>query len=288
MIPSANLPAPLKGALWMLSAAFFYVVAATFAHHLGSSYSVFELTFIRAVIAVILLAPVLARIGKRALYTPNKGLHVLCGLLTYLAILCWFYAAARMPVAEFFALQFITPLFTIALAMVLLRQRVGAGNWIATLAGFAGVLVILRPGMIEVTLGALATLASSAGYASVNTTIKVLSRADPSIVIVFYVNLLMVPLSLPMAVYQWRTPDWADTPLIIGIAVFSTVAFLATARAVSAADARVVQPVNFLRLPIAAVIGWIFFNELPELWTWLGAAVIFVSAYYVVTRETRT
>ncbi len=283
-----NLPAPLRGALWMAFASFCYVTAATLAHHLGSSYSVFELTFIRAVVAVTLLAPMLARAGRTAFHTSRIGLHVLCGLFTYVAVLCWFYAATRMPVAEFFALQFITPLFTIALAMVVLRQSVGAKNWLATFIGFAGVLIILRPGIIEVTLGALAALISSAGYASINTTIKVTSRTDSSTAIVFYVNLLMVPLSLPMAVYVWRMPDWTDWPLIVGVALFSTVAFVATARAVSAADARVVQPVNFLRLPIAAAFGFFFFNEVSDRWTWIGALVIFASTYYVLTRETRT
>ncbi len=283
-----NLPAPLRGALWMVFASFCYVTSATLARHLGTSYSVFELTFIRAVVAVTLLAPMVARAGRTAFHTRRIGLHVLSGLFTYVAILCWFYAATRMPVAEFFALQFTTPLFTIALAMVVLRQSVGAKNWLATFIGFAGVLVILRPGIIEVTLGALAALISSAGYASVNTTIKATSRTDSSTAIAFYVNLLMVPLSLPMAVYDWRMPGWTDWPLIVGVAVFSTVGFVATVRAISVADARVVQPVNFLRLPIAAGFGLFFFNEVSDSWTWIGALVIFASTTYVLTRETRT
>ena len=271
----------------MAFASFCYVAAATLARHLGTSYSVFELTFIRAVIAVVLLAPLLARAGKAAFRTRRIGLHLLCGLFIYVAVLCWFYAAARMPVAEFFALQFTTPLFTIALAMVILRQSVGAKNWLATFAGFAGVMIMLRPGIIEVTLGALAALISSVGYASVNTTIKVTSRTDSPTAIVFYVNLLMVPLSLPMALYDWRMPALADWPLIVGVAVFSTVAFLATTRAVAAADARVVQPVNFLRLPIAAGFGLFFFNEVADPWTWIGAVVVFASTTYVLRRETR-
>lgn len=271
----------------MVFASVCYVTSATLAHKLGSKYSVFELTFIRAVVAVTLLAPMLARAGRTAFHTRRIGLHVLCGLFTYVAVLCWFYAAARMPVAEFFALQFTTPLFTIALAMVVLRQSVGAKNWLATFIGFAGVLIILRPGIIEVTLGALAALISSAGYASINTTIKVTSRTDSSTAIVFYVNLLMVPLSLPMAMYVWRMPDWTDWPLIVGVAVSSTVAFVATARAITAADARVVQPVNFLRLPIAAAFGFFFFNQVSDPWTWIGALVIFASTTYVLTRETR-
>ena len=272
----------------MLFAAVCYVASATLARHLGDSYSVFEMTFIRAVIAVALIAPLLVRSGKRVFYTRHIGLHVVVGLLAYLAILFWFYAATRMPVADFFALQFATPFFTLALALLVLRERVAGANWIATLVGFAGVLVILRPGAIEVSLAALAALASTVGYASVNTIIKVLSRTDSTVVIVFYVNLLMVPLSLPMAVVEWRTPGLGDALLLGGMAVFSTVAFLAVARAISVADARVVQPINFLRMPIAALFGFVFFREFPDLWTWVGAFIIFSGAYYVVTRERRT
>jgi drug/metabolite transporter (DMT)-like permease len=280
------LSAPVRGASWMLFSAFCYVISAILARHLGDGYSSFQIAFIRSVIAVIMIAPILIGAGIRAFHTKQFGLHVLTTLFTYTAIIFWLYGATRMPVAEFFALQFTTPLFTISLAVLLLRERVSTANWIATLAGFAGVLVILRPGVMEVTLGALATLACAVGYASVNTIIKVVTRTESSLVIVFYVNLLMVPLSLPMAVLRWRTPDWNDTWLIAGIAVFSTVAFLAVARAISIAAARVVQPISFLRMPIAAVSGLIFFSEFPDLWTWAGAIIIFGSAYYVVTRET--
>ena len=285
------LPAPsasLRGALWMLFSAVCYVVSATLARHLGDGYSAFEITFIRAVIAVALIAPILMRSGSPVLYTRHIGLHMLAALFTYLAILFWFYAATRMPVADFFALQFATPFFTLALALLVLRERVAGANWIATLVGFAGVLVILRPGAIEVSLAALAALASTVGYASVNTIIKVLSRTDSTVVIVFYVNLLMVPLSLPMAVVEWRTPGLGDALLLGGMAVFSTVAFLAVARAISVADARVVQPINFLRMPIAALFGFVFFSEFPDLWTWVGAFIVFSGAYYVVRGERRT
>jgi drug/metabolite transporter (DMT)-like permease len=284
---AAAISTPLRGALWMALGSTCYVISGSLARELGPVYSAFELTFIRAVIAVAIVAPMLMRAGRGVFRAQSHGLHVLNGIFTYAAVLCWFYAAARIPVEEFFALQFTTPLFTIALAMVILRQKVGAGHWFATFAGFAGVLIVLRPGLVEVSLGALATLASSFGYAGANTLIKLLSRHQRPMMIVFYVNLLMVPLSLPMALVEWRTPAWADWPLIVGMSVFSTIAFLAVARAIALTDARVVQPVNFIRLPLAAAIGFFFFNEAPDLWTWAGALVIFGCAYYVVTRGAR-
>jgi len=283
-----DLPAPLRGALWMLTAGICYVIAATIARrYLGDTYSAYQLTFIRSVVAVAFIAPMLARSGRRGFHVRRFRLCLLAAALTYFSIMCWFFAATRMPVADFFTLQFTTPLFTMTLAMVVLRQKVGPRNWAATLVGFAGVLVVLRPGIAEVTAGALVTLMSSAGYATVNTVIKVLSRTEAPTAIVFYANLLILPLSLPLALAHWRTPDGADAALILAVTLFMTVAFVSTARAIQAADARIVQPVSFLRLIVAAAIGFIVFGETPDLWTWVGAAINFASTYYVIMREGR-
>jgi drug/metabolite transporter (DMT)-like permease len=120
------------------------------------------------------MTPVVLRGGIAQLRTTVLPLHGLRTVLTYIAILLWFLAATEMPVGDFFALQFTNPLFTIACAVLFLRERVDAKSWVAALIGFAGVLLILRPGTIPVTLGALAALGSAAAYAAVNTTIKVI------------------------------------------------------------------------------------------------------------------
>jgi drug/metabolite transporter (DMT)-like permease len=117
--------------------------------------------------------------------------------------------------------------------------------------------------------------------------IKVLSRRDSAAVIVIYVNLLILPLALVPAVLDWRTPAPGDVLPILGIGLFSTLAQYGVARSIAGADARIVQPINFLRLPFAAAVGYFAFRELPDLWTWVGAVIIFLSAWYVVGREAR-
>jgi drug/metabolite transporter (DMT)-like permease len=187
-------------------------------------------------------------------------------------------------VADFFALQFVTPLCTISMAILFLRERTDRTSWICALIGFAGVLVILRPGLIAITTGALVALISSAGYASVNTIVRSLSNRVSATAIVFYANFLLVPISLPLAIYDWKTADW---PEILGVCVLSTIGYVTVTRAITLAPARVVQPVNFMRMPIAAGFGFAFFGELPDLWTWVGAVVIFLATSFAVQHGTR-
>jgi len=281
------LPDAVRGALWMLLSACCYVSAATLMRGLGDSYSTFQLTFIRTMVAVAILLPLFLRGGARLRPPHRMGLVVVSAGFTYLGVVFWFFGAAHVPVADFFALQFTTPLFTILLATLLLGQRNDPAAWAATFAGFAGVLIILRPGLITVSAGALATLASCVGYASVNTTVKSLSRDVSATAIVFWTNLLMVALSMPLGVANWQAIAAADWLPVLAISVLTTIAFVTVTRAISLADARIVQPVNFMRMPIGAAIGWLAFAEFPDLWTWIGAVVIFIASTYAVGRGAR-
>ena len=280
-------PIPIQGALYMLVSAVCYVGSATLIRYIGEVYSPFLLTFFRSIIAVIILAPVIFRIRGSSLIPERPFAILMTGVFSYIGIFLWFYSAGRMPVAEFFALQFATPLFTIAFAIIFLRERSDFVSWLATLVGFSGVLIVLRPGLIEVSLAAIAAIACAASYASVNTVIKSLSKTVPTTVIVFYANFLLVPISLPMAIVDWKMPLWVDTPAIVGASVLSTIGYVTVSKGIAMAPARVVQPVNFLRMPIGAAFGWVLFSEFPDLWTWLGAIVIFCATTYAVQRGSR-
>jgi drug/metabolite transporter (DMT)-like permease len=281
------IPTAVQGAFWMLVSGCCYIVSASLMRHLGDSYSPYEITFIRAVIAVVMLAPLFLR-GSRAPLWPERPFAVLMtGVFSYLGILFWLVAASNMPVGDFFALQFITPLFSIAFAILFLRERADFASWAATLVGFAGVLIVLRPGVIEISLGAVAALLSSFFYACVNTVIKSLSRTLSATTIVFYGNFLLIPIALPMAIIEWQTPLLADLPWILGVGIMSTLGYVLVTKAIALAPARVVQPVNFMRMPIGAAFGWVLFSEFPDVWTWTGAAVIFCATSYAVGRGSK-
>ena len=143
-------------------------------------------------------------------------------------------------------------------------------------------MVVIRPGYIPISLGIIAALGTAAAYAFVNTCIKVLSRNDSPTVMTFYVNVLVLVLAAIPAYLTWKMPIAADWPVLIGVALFATMAQFCVASSISLADARVVQPMNFLRMPIAAGMGFMVFGEFPDLWTWVGAVIIFSAAWYAV------
>lgn len=273
----------------MLSSCVFYAAAASLVREVGDTYTAYQMTFIRSLVAVIALAPVyLSGSGKLFFVPPRFFMHFLTGVFTYLGIIFWFFATASMPIADFFALQFVTPLLTMAFAIFFLREKADARSWIAALIGFAGVLVILRPGIIEISFAAMAALISAVFYASDNTVIKSLTKGASATMIVFYAHLLMIPISIPMAIVTWKQPTLYDFGIIVTLCLCLTMAYLSVAKAVSLTVARVIQPVNFMRMPIAAVFGWVLFSEFPDLWTWVGAVIIFCATTYAVRRGAKT
>jgi drug/metabolite transporter (DMT)-like permease len=153
--------------------------------------------------------------------------------------------------------------------------------------GFAGVLIILRPGVVQVSLGALLVLAGALTAAASNTIVKFTTRTDHPDAIVFYQMVYVTPLICVPALYVWTWPNLEQVLLMFGVGFFATLNQRFLSRAYAAADAIAVLPFEFARLPFAPVIGFLAFRELPDIWAWLGGAVIFSASLYMVRQETR-
>ncbi len=262
-------------------------IAGGMVRELAGQIPAMELVFFRNVIALIVLVPI---VMKQGVGLPSKSqipVYALRVFFAYSAMVLLFYALARMPIADVYALQYTIPLFTILLAVIVLKQHADAHSWGACFVGFLGTLIVMRPGIIEITLASLAALTTAFMHAGSNTTIKILARRDNPEVITLWTNFGMLPLALIPTLFLWVTPTASQWPLVIGIGVVSSIGGYCFTRSVSAADARIVQPFQFSRMIFAAAIGWIMFSELPDLWTWIGAAVIFAASYYIVYREGR-
>lgn len=262
-------------------------IAGGMVRELAGQIPAMELVFFRNVIALIVLVPI---VMKQGVGLPSKSqipVYALRVFFAYSAMVLLFYALARMPIADVYALQYTIPLFTIMLAVIVLKQHADIHSWGACFVGFLGTLIVMRPGIIEITLASLAALTTAFMHAGSNTTIKILARRDNPEVITLWTNFGMLPLALIPTLFLWVTPTASQWPLVIGIGVVSSIGGYCFTRSVSAADARIVQPFQFSRMIFAAAIGWIMFSELPDLWTWIGAAVIFAASYYIVYREGR-
>lgn len=286
----ARVPADavLRGLLWMFLSSLAFASMIMCVRVSSAKFTTFEMTFWRSLFGVLILLPFMARGGFVRLRTRQLGYHTLRSVIQFTGVVLWFYAIGHINLSQGQSLQFTVPLFTVGLAAIFLGERVDIFRWIATLSGFAGVLIILRPGFNEVSVVAILTVVSAACYGGANVVTKVLQREDSSETIVFYMCLMHTPVALIIALALGFTiPALADWPALVGIAIAATLAHYFLAQGLGAAPAGVVMPFDFLKLPVVTALAYVLFAEIPDLWAWIGAVVICGATYFVMRRETR-
>ena len=276
----------LQGAVYMMLAAVSWTVMLLLVRALGDAYSTFEILFVRNLVTVAFIVPLLMRSPGTVFRTQRMPLHCTRVAFAYIGILGLFYGLLHIPVADVVALSFTQPLFIAVLAALLLGEAVGVPRWRAVAIGFAGVLVIVRPGFAEIGIATLAVLASAAAYGVSNICIKRLMTTDTPTQSTLYGNLLMLPLSALPAAFVWVTPGLWDALAMIGVGLGGMGGIYFVSRAYAAADASAVVPYDFLRLPLSAGAAFLLFGETSDIWMLLGAAIIFASSYALVRTET--
>lgn len=245
----------------------------------------FEIAFFRSFFGFVAMAVVVLATTRRV---PRvTALRPLGGssLFHLMAMLSFFYGMAMMPLAESAALTFTAPLFGTLAAALFLGERVHARRWIAILVGFLGVLVVLRPGMVPVGIGPALVLFSTVAFAGVTVLVKRMTATEATTSVVFYQSLFVSVLTLPAALPVWTTPDPTMLAWLALIGALSTAGWLCFTRAFALADASALLPLEFTRLPFVALLGYLAFGEVPDVWVWLGAAVIFASGLAIAHRE---
>ncbi len=283
----AALPPVLRAVLWMTLTLGMFALMMIAVRELGQVMSTFEILAFRSFVALVILLPIAARIGRSAFATPRLGLHVVRNAVHFAAQYGWIVGITLLPLAEVTALEFTTPAWAAILAALFLGERIGGHRAVAVVMGLAGVLIILRPGIEAIDPGALIVLASAICYASSNVMVKALTRTDRAFLIVLYMQIVQLPLGLVPALFDWTSPGWAEAPWIILVGVTAIGAHYGIARAFALVDASVILPVEFLRLPVIALIGGVIYGETLDGFVLVGAAVMFAGNYYSVRREVR-
>jgi drug/metabolite transporter (DMT)-like permease len=288
----SGLPPPIKAALWMLGAGVFFSGLSALIRHLGQDMHPFEVAFFRNLFGLAFMLPWLMRIGFGILKTRRLGLYISRSALSLVSMLCWFSALPILPFEQAVALSFTAPLFATMGAALILGETVRARRWTATVLGFVGVLIILRPGMAQspgaadfVSLGAFLAIASAMLSAGLTLIVKDLARTEASDAVVTYMVLLLTPMSLIPALFVWQWPPLMIWPLLVAMGALGSAGHMCYMRSLALADASAVMPYDYTRLLFAAVIGYLAFAEIPDLWTWVGAALIAASAIYIARRE---
>jgi drug/metabolite transporter (DMT)-like permease len=233
-----------------------------------------EIAFFRYVIGVALLIPWLLKDGAPLPRTPRLGRHIFRAATGLAAMVCAFFAVRMMPLAEATSINFTAPLFAVIGGALVLREEVSRHRWLCTALGFCGALIILRPGFVPMSLGAMVALASAVLGAMATLSAKTLARSEPTTTVVFYFTVLVTPLSFAMALPVWTMPALADLPWLGLVAVVASASQILLTQALREGDASFVLPFDYSQLVFSALLGVLIYAEIPAVHTAIGSAVI--------------
>ncbi len=282
-----RLPPNLRGILWLSIGTFMFAIVDVFVKSLGGRFDPLQISFFRYSCGLIFLMPLFIRLGASNLRTGRLPLHLMRMCLAFAAQLGIFITVIHMPLAEATALMFSKPLFTTLIAVILLHEVVGRRRWVATILGFMGVLVLVRPGAEAFDPIALVAVTSALTFAVANVLIRKMSTTEPTGRILFYYHIGGVTVFALPTWWVWNLPDLIDWLKLIGIGGLTTLGIFCFMRAFAVGEANAVGPVENVRLIYAVLFGYLLFAEIPSIWTAVGALVIVGSTYYIARGEAR-
>lgn len=278
---------PLQGVLWMLASGLAFVAVNGTVRYLGTELPSAEGAFIRFAFGLLFLTPALVRTFTRGIPRALLPLIGLRGALHACAVILWFYAMARIPVAEVTAIGYMSPIVVTAGAALLLGERLALRRILAIVVALIGAAIVLRPGVRELQLGHLSQLGAATFFGLSYIVAKRLAPHLPASVLVALLSLTVCLCLLPVAVWVWVWPTAAHVAGLAIVAVFATLGHYFMARAFAVAPVSVTQPVTFLQIVWASILGAAAFGEAIDPYVILGAAIIIAAISYMSWREAR-
>jgi len=251
------------------------VVMAVAGREAARDLSVFQVMLLRSTLGMAMLWPLVrAAGGLTAVRTERLTQHVLRNAVHYAAQYGWFVALMLIPLAQVVAIEFTMPIWSAALAVVFLGERMNSRKWFAVVLGLVGVAVIVRPLAGELNAGQVIALAAAVGFAVSVVLVKSLTRTDTAVAISFWMLVVQSAIGLLPALSVWQWPSAPAWGWVLVVAFCGTYSHYCFARAMQHADATVVVPMDFLRVPLTALVGWMAYSERLDLATVLGVGLI--------------
>ena len=241
--------------------------------------------FYRCLMGLIIITPFVARNNFQALKTNNMRLQIFRALINIISMICWFSAIGMMHFEKATALGFTTPLFTTILAVLVLGEVIRFHRTAALLLGFIGILIIIRPGYVPFEFGTILMLIASFSFSFVLIFVKKLSASDTSLTIIFYHLLYMTPVFFVLSLFYWQTVTLDQFIIFSMMGASGLLSHWCLAQAFKLSDTTFVMPLQFTKLIWASLIGLFIFAEQPDIWTWVGGIIIFISVVYITYRE---
>ena len=263
-----------------------FSIADTQAKLLTEAFHPVQIVWIRQIgllsgvfVALVLLGPSIFR-------TKHPVLQVSRGLLAVISATCFVFALRFVPLADAVAISFVAPFLVTAMGALLLGERVGIRRWSAVAIGFVGTLIVIRPGMGVMHPAGLLVLVAASAFAARQVLSRQLSSSDRTITTVSYTALASVLVLLVPLPFYWTTPSTSSQfALLFGVATFAALGELMVIKSLEIAQASVLAPVHYSLLIWGTFWGWLIFGQLPDFWTWVGAAIIVATGMYIIRRE---
>ncbi|WP_269791593.1 DMT family transporter [Stenotrophomonas sp. Iso1] len=276
---------PVRAALLMFGSAMAFGLMAIAIRYATRYVPTQEVAFFRNAFGLLALLPMLLRPGHGSLRTQQLPRYFLRSAIGLASMLCGFWAIGHLPLSQAISLSYSTPLFVTIAAVFWLGEKVRIRRWAAVIAGFIGVLVIVRPGSHGFEVGSLIAVLAALLSALVAIQIKQLTRVDGPDTVVFYTYVFWVPLSLIPALFVWVWPAGIAWLWLLLTGVMGTAGQLLWTRALKLGEVSALTPISFTQLPLVVVMGWLLFDETLDRWTVLGALIILGSNAYIAHRE---
>ncbi|WP_240335598.1 DMT family transporter [Pseudotabrizicola algicola] len=278
---------PVHAILWMLASGLSFVGVTGIVRYLGTDLPAAQSAFVRFAWGALFLAPALIGLLRQGFAGLHLGLHLGRGVVHVAAVICWFYAMARIPVAEVTAIGYLNPVLLTLGTVVFFGERLTLRRVLAIAVALGGALIVLRPGLREVTDGHIAQIGAAVCFAGSYLFAKRLSGVASAGQIVAMLSLIVTLGLAPLAAWVWVPMDLEQLAWLAVVAACATSGHYCMSRAFAAAPIAVSQPVVFLQLIWAALLGWAAFGERVDVFVLIGGAVIVGSVSYITWAEAR-
>jgi drug/metabolite transporter (DMT)-like permease len=274
-----------RGIFWMFVTGLNFVAVTAIVKYIGSDMPAAEAAFLRYLLGLVFLLPMIRPIISAHLTLRQVKLFAARGVVHSVAVILWFFAMARIPIAEVTAMNYLSPVYVTIGAALFLGERLPPRRLIAVVVALCGAFIILRPGMKAVEIGHLAMLATAVMFAASYLIAKQLSGEVSPAVVVGMLSITVTIGLAPFAAAVWVTPTLAQLGWLFLVACFATAGHLTMTMAFAAAPLTVTQPVTFLQLVWAVLLGWLVFEEAIDSWVVVGGLIIMASVSFITWRE---
>jgi drug/metabolite transporter (DMT)-like permease len=283
-----NLPPNIHGVCFVVLGGFLLIVMVAVVKHLGQSLPAFPVLFVRVLAGLIVIMPVVWGMGIKTVYTRKFNLHAARGFVGFMGNILFFFALIHIPLGDSVSIQFSRPLIMIVVAALFLGEAIGLKRSVVTLVGFGGILMITKPFGEGFDPWALSAVGGAFFGTMVVLTVKMLTRTEHTVTIMFYFAVFTTLFALIPAVLTWQTPTGTEWALLILTGALGIIGQGLFTHGIGLGETSFVMPFDYLRIVYSFVFGIIWFAESPGLWSFAGAAVIIGSSVYLLRTESQT